>query len=112
MRDPRASDVTSGAPGTFEALKHRKYALVVTFKRDGDAVPTPTWFGLGDDGNVYTHTSADSWKVKRISRDSRVPSHLLTRVADRSGPRSKGALASSRRTTGSAQSVRSRPTTG
>jgi len=72
MRDRRASDVESGVPGTFEALKGRKYALVVTFKRNGEAVPTPTWFGLGSDGNVYTHTFADSWKVKRISRDPRV----------------------------------------
>jgi PPOX class probable F420-dependent enzyme len=72
MRDRRASEVTSGVPGTFETLKWRKYALVVTFKRSGEAVPTPTWFGLGDDGNVYTHTFADSWKVKRIGRDSRV----------------------------------------
>ena len=66
MRDRRASNVTSGVPGTFEALKGRKYALVVTLKRNGEPVPTPTWFGLGDDGNVYTATFADSWKVKRI----------------------------------------------
>jgi PPOX class probable F420-dependent enzyme len=72
MRDPRASEVTSGAPGTFEALKGRRYALIVTFKRNGEAVPTPTWFGLGGEGNVYTHTFADSWKVKRIRRDPRV----------------------------------------
>jgi PPOX class probable F420-dependent enzyme len=72
MRDRSASEVTSGVPGTFEALKGSKYALVVTFKRNGEAVPTPTWFGLGDEGNVYTHTFADSWKVKRIGRDPRV----------------------------------------
>jgi PPOX class probable F420-dependent enzyme len=72
VRDRRASEVTTGSPGTFEALKRRKYALLVTFKRNGQAVPTATWFGLGDDGNVYTHTSADSWKVKRINRDPRV----------------------------------------
>jgi uncharacterized protein len=71
IRDPRASEVTSGVPGTFDVLKGRKYALVVTFKRNGEAVPTPTWFGLGDNGNVYTHTFADSWKVKRIGRDPR-----------------------------------------
>jgi PPOX class probable F420-dependent enzyme len=72
IRDPRASEVTSGVPGSFEALKGSKYALIVTFKRGGEAVPTPTWFGLGDQGNVYTHTSADSWKVKRIGRNPRV----------------------------------------
>jgi hypothetical protein len=72
MRDEHASEVTSGMPGTFEALKGRKYALIVTFKRSGEAVPTATWFGLGDEGNVYAHTFADSWKAKRISRDPRV----------------------------------------
>jgi PPOX class probable F420-dependent enzyme len=72
IRDRRASEVTSGVPGGFEALKGRKYALVVTFKRNGQPVPTPTWFGLGEDGNVYTRTFADSWKVKRIGRDPRV----------------------------------------
>jgi uncharacterized protein len=41
------------------------------FKRSGGAVPTATWFGLSDEGNVYTHTFADSWKVKRISHDPR-----------------------------------------
>jgi uncharacterized protein len=71
MRDRRASAVTSGAPGRFDALKGRKYALVVTFRRSGEAVPTPTWFGLSDEGNVYTHTFADSWKVERIGRDPR-----------------------------------------
>jgi PPOX class probable F420-dependent enzyme len=72
MRDPRASQVTSGVTGTFEELKGSKYALVVTFKRNGNAVPTPTWFGLGGDGKVYTHTFADSWKVKRIGGNPRV----------------------------------------
>jgi uncharacterized protein len=71
IRDGRASGVTSGEHGTFEGLAGRKYALLVTFKRDGAPVPTATWFGVGDDGNVYTHTVADSWKVKRIGRNPR-----------------------------------------
>ena len=70
-RHPRAAEVTSGVPGTFDALKGRKYALLVTFKRDGEAMPTPTWFGLGEDGNFYMQTFADAWKVKRIARDPR-----------------------------------------
>jgi PPOX class probable F420-dependent enzyme len=71
IRDGRASEVTTAVPGTFEALKGRKYALLVTFKRSGEAVPTATWFGLNDEGNVYTHTFADCWKVKRISHNPR-----------------------------------------
>lgn len=71
MRDRRASEIRAGVPGTFAAMESRKYALIVTFKRNGEAVPTPTWFGLDDDGNLYLHTFVDSWKVKRIGRDPR-----------------------------------------
>jgi uncharacterized protein len=72
IRDRRASEVTSGETGNFEGLKGRRYALLVTFKRDGEPIPTATWFGLGADGNVYTQTFADSWKVKRITHNPRV----------------------------------------
>lgn len=81
LRDRRAADVTSGAPGTFDTLKGLKYALLVTFKRNGEPVPTPTWFGVGDDGNVYTNTLKDAWKVKRIGLDPRV----LVAPCDRRG---------------------------
>lgn len=66
IRDRRASEVTFGVAGTFEGLRGHKYALVVTFKRSGEAVPTATWFGLGAGGELYLQTFADSWKVKRI----------------------------------------------
>jgi uncharacterized protein len=56
----------------FEALRGHKYCLLVTYKRSGDAVPTPVWFGLGDDGRVYVRTETAAAKVKRISRDARV----------------------------------------
>jgi uncharacterized protein len=64
MRHPRAFEVTSGAPGSFEMLRGHKYALIVTFRRNGTAVPTPTWFGAGSDG-------ADAGKVKRIRNNPR-----------------------------------------
>jgi PPOX class probable F420-dependent enzyme len=72
MRHPRAFEVTSGEVGGFGSLRGRKYVLIVTFRRNGEAVPTPTWFGLAQDGNVYIHTFADAGKVKRLRNNPRV----------------------------------------
>lgn len=71
LRDPAAFEVTAGELGSFDSLRGRKYALLVTFRRNGRAVPTPTWFGLADDGSVFTHTFADAGKVKRLRNDPR-----------------------------------------
>jgi uncharacterized protein len=57
-------------PG-FEHLRGHKYCLLVTYKRSGEAVPTPVWFGLGD-GKLYVRSEADVAKVKRIRNDPRV----------------------------------------
>jgi uncharacterized protein len=58
--------------GTFEGLSGHKYALIVTFKRDGSAVPTPVWFGLDQQGQLYFRTGANVAKVRRIRNDPRV----------------------------------------
>jgi PPOX class probable F420-dependent enzyme len=58
--------------GGLDPLRGHKYALLVTFKRSGEPVPTPVWFGLGDDGHAYTRSEATAWKVKRIARDPHV----------------------------------------
>jgi uncharacterized protein len=55
----------------FESLHAHKYCLLTTFRRSGEAVPTPVWFGLAD-GKVYFRTEADAGKVKRIRADPRV----------------------------------------
>jgi len=55
----------------FEHLRGHKYCLLVTYKRSGDAVPTPVWFGLGD-GKLYVRSEANVAKVKRIRNDPRV----------------------------------------
>ena len=46
--------------------------MIVTFKRDGGAVPTPVWFGLDAEGRLYFRTGADVAKVRRIRNDPRV----------------------------------------
>lgn len=51
--------------GDFEPLRGHKYCLLTTFRRSGDGIPTPMWFGITD-GKIYVRTGADTAKVKRI----------------------------------------------
>lgn len=72
VRHPEADRVAGKEPTAsgFDHLRGHKYGLLVTFKRDGSAVPTPVWFGLAG-GKAYVRTAAEDWKVKRIRRDPR-----------------------------------------
>src|SRR5437763_12761383 len=71
-RDAYAAARGPATAGSFDALRGHKYCLLVTYKRSGDPVPTPVWFGLGDDGRLDMRTEAAAAKVKRISHDARV----------------------------------------
>lgn len=53
---------------TFAALAGRRHALLVTYKRDGGAVPTPVWFGLDGDDRLFVWTEIDAFKAKRVRR--------------------------------------------
>jgi PPOX class probable F420-dependent enzyme len=64
------ADETSTVSG-FEHLRGHKYCVLVTYKRSGEAVPTPVWFGLTD-GKLYVRSEADVAKVKRIHNDPHV----------------------------------------
>jgi hypothetical protein len=57
--------------GNFQDLRGRKYCVLVTYKRSGEGVPSPLWFGTGD-GKLYFQTGATSAKVKRIGRNPEV----------------------------------------
>ena len=73
LRD-RRTDAAAGLPGTadsFAALIGEEFALLVTFRRSGEPVPTPVWFGLHD-GRLYVESLADAGKVKRLGHDRRV----------------------------------------
>ncbi len=73
MRHKAAFD-SAAHPGTaqdFAGLRGYKYALLVTFRRDGTAVPTPVWFALIDDRRFVTNTEQRTAKVRRIRRDPR-----------------------------------------
>jgi PPOX class probable F420-dependent enzyme len=55
----------------FGALAGHHYALVVTFKRSGEAVPSPVLAALID-GKVVFRTDAGVGKVKRMRNNPRV----------------------------------------
>jgi uncharacterized protein len=74
MRSSAAASVADREAhrGGFDVLRGHKYALVITFKRDRSAVPTPIWFGLDDEGRLYFRTGAGVAKVRRIRNNPRV----------------------------------------
>jgi len=71
MRSPKAWQVETSTQRGLESLRGYKNALLHTFRRSGEAVPTPVWFGLAD-GKLYFRTYADAGKLKRIRREPRV----------------------------------------
>lgn len=71
IRHPQAWEGEAGGATGFESLLGEKYALLHTYRRSGEAVPTPVWFGLAD-GKLYFRTYADAAKVKRIRANPRV----------------------------------------
>src|SRR2546421_3962866 len=71
-KDAFAVGEADAVDGGFESLRGRKYALLVTFRRNGDAVPSPVWFGIDTSGRVYIKTAPNVGKVKRIRNDNHV----------------------------------------
>ncbi len=70
IRHPDAWRVESSAAG-FDALRGHKYCLLTTFRRSGEPVPTPVWFGL-QDGKAYFRSEAAVGKIKRIRANPEV----------------------------------------
>jgi PPOX class probable F420-dependent enzyme len=69
-RSPRADGVAAAAPtGRIDDFRGRKYCVLVTYKKNGDPVPSPLWFGVGN-GKLYVHTTGV--KVRRIERSPEV----------------------------------------
>ncbi|OKK04451.1 pyridoxamine 5'-phosphate oxidase [Streptomyces sp. CB03234] len=67
-----------------EGLRHGRYVSLTTFRKDGTGVATPVWYAVDGD-ELYVWTRVDSWKVKRLRRDSRVvvtACDMRGRVAD------------------------------
>ena len=49
----------------------QKYISLATFRKNGDAVYTPVWFGEKDD-KLYVMTRSDSGKYKRVRNNPQI----------------------------------------
>jgi PPOX class probable F420-dependent enzyme len=73
IRHRAASDIADAAPAATDlsSLASSDYCLVVTYRRDGSAVPTPVWFALTDGALVF-ESDSDAAKIARLSRQPNV----------------------------------------
>lgn len=55
---------------SFESLKGQ-YISLKTFRKTGEAVPTPVWFAESD-GKLYVMTMVNAGKIKRIRNNNTV----------------------------------------
>jgi uncharacterized protein len=55
----------------FTGFDKTRQIVLVTFKRSGEAVPSPINHGVAD-GKIYVRTDASTGKVKRINNNQRV----------------------------------------
>ena len=63
-----ANDMSKTLPAEFQG---QKYLSLITFRKNGSAVPTPVWFAEAD-GKFYVMTRSDSGKYKRIRNNPEV----------------------------------------
>lgn len=91
IRHPAARSLAEEQPvvSGFDRLDGHKYCLLVTYKRDGEPVPTPVWFGLAD-GKLYVRSDAGAAKVKRIRNDPRARIAPCTSRGKPLGPPAEG----------------------
>ena len=59
------------AQPSFQDLAKERYVSLVTFRRNGNGVPTPIWIAP-DDGKLYAVTDGTSAKMKRLRVTGRV----------------------------------------
>jgi len=71
IRHPAADQLTAGTRRDFEEFRGHKHCLMVTYRRSGQPVPTPVWFGVAD-GKLYFRSEERVGKIKRIRSDGRV----------------------------------------
>ncbi len=70
-RHRKAAEVARQAPtaADFDGLGKARQALVVTFKKSGEPVPTPVNCGLAKDGKLYFRSEPHVAKIKRINNN-------------------------------------------
>ena len=52
-------------------IRGQNYVSLTTFRKSGQGVPTPVWFGEAND-KLYVMTRSDMGKTKRIRNNSKV----------------------------------------
>lgn len=55
----------------FESLNKAQYMSLKTFRKSGDAMPTPVWFAE-ENGKLYVMTLSNAGKIKRIRNNNAV----------------------------------------
>jgi len=70
---PQGARDIAGVPatGSLDAIDRSRWALLITYRRDGTPVPTPVWAAQRG-GVLYVRTERRSGKVKRLRRDPRL----------------------------------------
>jgi hypothetical protein len=70
---PRGAREILNAPltGSIDEIRRFKRSLLVTFKANGTAVPTPVWAAEAD-GRLYVRSERTAGKIKRLGKDTRV----------------------------------------
>ncbi len=91
---PRGAREIAAQPrtGSVAGIASCKRTLVVTFRRDGTAVPTPVW-AAEHDGLLYVRSERASGKLKRLRNDPRM---LIAPCTVRGRPLGKPLEASAR----------------
>lgn len=70
---------------SHDEILHAKYVLLTTFRKDGSAASTPLW-AAADGDQLLMWTVTDSYKVKRIRRNSEVTVAVCDARGNRRGP--------------------------
>lgn len=71
LRAPEAFDIGEPTGTDFTGFDRYRQIVLVTFKRSGEAMPSPINHGVAD-GKIYVRTDASTGKVKRIRNNPRV----------------------------------------
>lgn len=71
-RSDRAFEILDRKPvhGDFSALDGHRHILLVTWKKNGDAVPSPVWFAREGE-KLFVWTEINAYKAKRLRREPR-----------------------------------------
>jgi uncharacterized protein len=82
LSDAQLQLLLGGPRGALSFIQGSRYALLLTFRRDGTPVPTPVNAAVAS-GHIYVRSEREAGKVKRLRND---PSALLAPCTVRGEP--------------------------